>query len=125
MKAEKVKKIIIRAVLTVSVSGALSSMLSICAYVVVFRTAAALLPSALPAAVLGAVEMVSGIAALGKNAAGFVAAAGITAWGGLSVHCQTMAVVGELSLKYHTLGKILQTVISVVLAAVIATWMYR
>lgn len=107
--------------LTVSVSGALSSTLSICAYVVFFRTAAALLPSELPAAVLGAVEMVSGIATVSKNAAGFVTAAGITAWGGISVHCQTMSVVGELSLKYHTLGKLLQTVISVVLAAVIAS----
>lgn len=105
--------------LTASVSGALSSTLSICAYVVFFRTAAALLPSALPAAALGAVEMVSGIAELPKNAAGFVAAAGITAWGGVSVHCQTMAVAGELSLKYHTIGKMLQTGISVVLAAVI------
>lgn len=111
--------------LTTSVSGALSSTLSICAYVVFFRTAAALLPSALPAAVLGAVEMVSGIAALGRDPAGFVAAAGITAWGGVSVHCQTMAVVGELSLKYHTLGKILQTVISVAFAAVMAACVYR
>lgn len=105
--------------LTEAVSGALSSTLSICAYVVFFRTAAALLPS-LPAGVLGAVEMVSDIAALNKNAAGFAAAAGITAWGGVSVHCQTMAVTGDLSLKYHTLGKVLQTVISVVLAAGIA-----
>lgn len=110
--------------LTSSVSGALSSTLSICAYVVFFRTAAALLPSELPAAVLGTVEMVSGIATLSKNAASFVAAAGITAWGGVSVHCQTMAVAGDLSLKYHTLGKLLQTVISVALAAVIANRIY-
>ena len=105
--------------LTTSVSGALSSTLGICAYVVFFRTAAALLPSVLPAAVLGVVEMVSGIAGLSPNTAGFVAAAGITAWGGISVHCQTMAVAGELSLRYHVMGKILQTVLSVVFAVVI------
>lgn len=111
--------------LTVSVSGALTATLGICAYVVFFRTAAALLPAALPAAVLGAVEMVSGVSAVEKNAAGFAAAAGITAWGGVSVHCQTMAVAGELSLKYHMAGKLLQTVVSVVLAVVVAQWVYR
>ena len=94
--------------------------MSVCAYVVFFRTAAALAGGALSAPVLGAVEMVSGIAELSGDAAGFVAAAGITAWGGVSIHCQTMSAVGELSMRYHTIGKVLQTVISVFLAA--AAW---
>ena len=107
------------AALTEAVSGALNATLSICAYVVFFRTVAALLPP-LPAEVLGAVEMVSGIAALHTDAAGFAAAAGITAWGGMSVHCQTMAVTGDLSLKYYAFGKVLQTAVAVVLAAVVS-----
>ena len=111
--------------LTASVSAALASTLSICAYVVFFRTAAAFLPSTLPAALLGAVEMVSGIAALERNPAAFIAAAGITAWGGLSVHCQTMAVTGELSLKYHTAGKFLQTIFSILFAAITAQQVFR
>lgn len=102
---------------TASVSSALTSTLGICAYVVLFRTVAALLP-VLPSAVLGAVEMVSGMAALTKNDASFLSAAAFAAWGGLSVHCQTLSVTGELSLKYHTLGKLIQTVISLLLAAV-------
>lgn len=106
--------------LTASVAAALSSTTSVCAYVVFFRTAAALAGGALSAPVLGVVEMVSGVAELTGDAAGFVAAAGITAWGGVSVHCQTMSVIGDLSVRQHTVGKLLQTVISVLLAA--AAW---
>lgn len=113
------QRVSLPAALTEAVSGALASTLSICAYVVFFRTAAALLPP-LPAPVLGAVEMVSGVAALGTDSVAFAAAAGITAWGGAAVHCQTMAVTGELSLKYHTLGKLLQAVIAAVLAALVS-----
>ena len=111
--------------LTASISAALTSTLSICAYVVLFRTVAALLPDSFPASALGFLEMISGIAALQANAAGFAAAAAITAWGGISVHCQTLSVAGELSLKYHTAGKILQAIFSFFLALPIAGWVYR
>lgn len=111
------------AALVASVSGALTSTLTVCAYIVFFRTVTALLPASLPGVVTGAVEMVAAIASLRSDAVGFAAAAGITAWGGLSVHCQTMAVVGELSLRYHTVGKILQTVAAVVMAVVVARWL--
>jgi len=100
---------------TTSVTGAFSSTLQICAYVTVFRVAAALLP--LPAGTLGILEMVSGIAALPPDRAGFVMAAAITAWGGLSVHFQTMSVAEGLSMKRHWLGKTVQTAIAVGLAA--------
>lgn len=101
-------------IFTGAVTGSLISMLNICAYVVIFRTAAALLP--LPDWGLGALEMVSGLAVLSPNKAGFILSAAITAWGGLSVHCQTMAVSGELSMRWHWLGKALQTVIAAALA---------
>ena len=107
-----------------SVSSALTSVLHISAHVDLFRAAAALIGGA-PAGVLGILEMVSGIAGLSADKEGFVAAAALTAWGGLSVHCQTMSVSGELSLRYHTAGKILQTVISVFLAFFAAKWVYR
>lgn len=110
--------------LTSAVSSALSSTLGICAYVVLFQTAAALLPP-LPPAVLGGVEMVSGMARLEPSVSGFVAAAGLAAWGGISVHCQTMSVAGDLSLRYHTAGKILQTILSVLFAFLAAKWVYR
>lgn len=101
-------------VFTGAVTGSLTSMLNICAYVVIFRTAAALLP--LPGWGLGALEMVSGLAALSADKVGFIAAAAFTAWGGLSVHCQTMAVAGELSTKWHWLGKAVQTMMAAALA---------
>ncbi len=100
---------------TGAVSRALSATLSICAYVVSFRTAAALLP--LPPLCLGAVELISGLAALPSGRAGFVLAAAFTAWGGLSVHCQSAAVAEELSMRWHWRGKAIQTVIAAALAA--------
>lgn len=109
--------------LTSAVSSALTSTLGICAYVVLFQTVAALLPP-LPPILLGGVEMVSGVAQLTPSASGFIAAAGLAAWGGVSVHCQTMSVTGELSLRYHTVGKIIQTILSVLLAFAAAKWVY-
>ena len=102
---------------TTAVTTSVSSMLHICAFVVIFRTAAALLPARLPAWALGGLEMVCGLASLTGGETDFLLAAGITSWGGLSVHCQTMAVVGDLSLKWHWLGKLMQTVIALLLAA--------
>ena len=110
--------------LTAAVSSALTSTLGICAYVVLFQTAASLLPP-LPPIILGGVEMVSGMAQLTPSVSGFIAAAGLAAWGGVSVHCQTMSVTGELSLRYHTAGKIIQTILSVFLALLTAKWVYR
>lgn len=109
--------------LTAAVSSALSSTLGICAYVVLFQTAASLLPT-LPPAILGGVEMVSGIAQLTPSVSGFAAAAGLTAWGGLSVHCQSASVTGDLSLRYHSVGKMTQTVISLLMALFIAKRVY-
>ncbi len=107
--------------LIASVSGALSSTLTVCAYIVFFRVVSALLPASL-AGLAAAVEMVGAILSLRPDAAGFVIAAGITAWGGASVHCQTMAVAGDLSLRCHTAGKILQTVFALLLAVLAARW---
>lgn len=109
------------AAFTASVSGAVTATLSVCAYVVFFRAVTAL--TALSGILSGAVEMVGAVAALHKDVAGFAAAAGITAWGGVSVHCQTMAVAGDLSLRWHTAGKVLQTVFAVVLAVIVGRWM--
>ena len=112
------------AALTASVAAALRSTAGICAYVVFFRTAAALLGSCLPPFTLGILEMVSALAALSNNAATFVTAAGIVSWGGICVHFQTMSVVGDLSLRYHTAGKLLQTGISLILASLVILMKY-
>ena len=108
--------------LTAAVSGALASTLSICAFVVLFRVLAALPPVRLPVPLLGVLEMVTGTAALAPGRAGFIAAAVMVGWGGLSVHCQARAVAApaELSFRWHWIGKALQAALSGLLAA--ALW---
>ena len=105
--------------LTASVSGAAASTINICAFVVLFRVLAALPPVQLPALVLGALEMVTGTAALSPGRAGWIAAAAIVGWGGLSVHCQALAVTAPagLSFRWHWAGKAVQAGLSALLAA--------
>ena len=112
--------------LPAAVVSALTATLNICAFVVLFRILAALLPGALPGPLLGFFEMVTGLAALSPGRAGFIAAAGITGWGGLCVHCQTMAVLSGtgLSLRRHWLGKGLQALVSAALALAVSAWLY-
>lgn len=104
--------------LTSSVTGALQSTLNICAFVILFRVLAVLPPVPLPFPVLGALEMVSGIAALPDGRAAFIAAAAVTGWGGLSVHCQAMSLTAPagLSFRWHWLGKLLQAILCVLFA---------
>ena len=91
------------------------------AFVVLFRVLAALMPAQIPGVVLGALEMVTGMAALEPGQAGFIAAAAMAGWGGLSVHCQAMSVAEGLRFRWHWVGKAVQAVISGVLAA--GVWM--
>ena len=111
--------------LTASVSGALQSMLNICAFVVLFRVLAELPPVPLPFPILGALEMVSATAALPAGRVGFVAAAAAVGWGGLSVHCQAMSITAPagLSFRWHWLGKAVQTVLSALLALLVQTYL--
>ena len=105
--------------LTASVSGAMQSMLNICAFVVLFRVLAALPPVPLSFPVLGALEMVSAAAALPAGRAAFPAAAAAVGWGGLSVHCQAMSLAAPagLSFRWHWLGKAVQAALSFLLAS--------
>lgn len=112
------------AAFTSAVSGSVNAILSICGYVVLFRTAAALLPAAVPAWCLGFFEMVSGVTALSPGPGGFVTAAAVTAWGGLSVHCQTFMVAEDVPFTWYWPGKILQVVLATLLALGIALWLY-
>nr|MDE7262813.1 sporulation protein [Oscillospiraceae bacterium] len=105
--------------LTASARGAVESTLNVCAFVVLFQTLAALLPGELPWYALGTLELVSGMSVLPCGKAGFVAAAALAGWGGVSVHCQALALTAPegLSFRAHWAGKALQAGISAVLAA--------
>ena len=106
-----------------AVTSSFAATLNICGFVVLFQVVAGLLPGHLPPVVLGFFEMVTGVAALPLGGASFVTAAAIVGWGGLSVHCQTLSVTGELSLRWHWLGKALQAGLSAGLAALVANWL--
>ena len=69
-------------------------------------------------AILGIIEMTNGILRLKADRMGFIWAAGLLGWGGLSIHCQTAAVIEDsgLSMKRYFIGKVLQALFSMVLA---------
>ncbi len=109
-----------------AVSKALASTLSVCGYVVFFSallgllTPLALLPPVLRAVATGFLELGSGIAALNglsPTPAALSAAAFILGWGGLSVHCQTLAVLEGTDIKCarHLAGRALCGVLAAAL----------
>ena len=104
-----------------SVTEGARAMVSVCAFVVFFvaalRLASAVTGLSHPL-LIGAVELTGGILGLTPDRTGFVMAAALLGWGGLSVHGQTAAVLQDtdLPLTPHLLGKAAQAVISAVLA---------
>ena len=98
-----------------AVLSAFSSVLNICAFVILFRSLSAVLPTVL-GPFLGLFELVSGTALLTPDRTGFLLAAALTGWGGLSVHCQTIAVIGSLSPRWHWPGKAIHALLSLLLA---------
>ena len=109
--------------LTSAVSGSAGAMVNICAFVVLFRVLAGLLPEGTPPLLAGVLEMVTGVAGLQPGREGFVSAAALTAWGGLSVHCQGLSSIlpAGLSARTHWLGKCLQAGIAALLAAAVCS----
>lgn len=110
--------------LTSAVTETAGAMVRICAFVVAFRAAAALLPAQVPGWALGLLEMVSGTAALPAGRTGFVLAAALVGWGGLSVHCQAMAVAEDLCFTWHLPGKVMQAILSALLALAASPLLY-
>ena len=104
-----------------AVRGGAMSMVNICAFVVFFLVILRLFSrftGIQHGAILGIVEMTNGILRLANDRRGFIWAAGLLGWGGLSVHCQTAAVLSgsSLSLKRYFIGKALQAAISMAAA---------
>lgn len=97
------------------------AMVNICGFVIFFLAVMALIRQTwpnVPPVVLGLLELTGGVTLLENNAAGFCMAAALLGWGGVSVHCQTAAVLEDtgLSLKRYLLAKALQAVVSALLA---------
>ena len=102
-----------------SVQSAFSSMLSVCGFVVFFAVLLHPLKTFTKSGLLlGTVELFNGICSLEPTPAGFVSAAALIGWGGLSVHAQTVAILCDenLSLGSYFKGKAVQTFLSVIFA---------
>ena len=108
-----------------SVQEAALAMLRICGFVILALVAQALVTEwtgiGHPAA-LGFIELTGGVVRLGGGKTDFVWAAALLGWGGLSVHGQTAAVLGDTDLKMgrYFLGKSLQALLSAMLAYMLA-----
>ena len=104
-----------------AVRGGAAGMLSVCAFVIFFYVLAAPLAAMggrLGPLLVGLTELFSLTPLLAADGFGFVLAAGCAGWGGLSVLCQTAAVLEGSSLRMRNclLGKVLQGLLSAVLA---------
>ena len=107
-----------------AIRGGLAGMLSVCAFVVFFYVLAAPLAALggrLGPLLVGLTELFSLTPLLPADGFGFVLAAGCAGWGGLSVLCQTAAVLegSGLRLRNCFLGKALQGLLSAALALVL------
>lgn len=108
-----------------AVQVAASAMGRVCAFVVFFLVLLSLterVTGPLPPGAAGFLELTNGVLRLSPTRTGFITAAALLGWGGLSVHCQTASVLDgtNVPLDRYFLGKALQSLLSALLAA--AVW---
>ena len=111
-----------------AVRDSASGMLSVCAFVTLFYVLAAplrSLPGPWAALTVGVTELFSLTPLLHCDRMGFVLAAGCAGWGGLSVLCQTAAILDgtDLPLRPCVLGKLMQGLLSAALAVPLSLWL--
>ena len=110
-----------------AVQSGVRAMAGVCGFVIFFlvllRLAEGTLGS-LPPLAAGLLELTNGILRLTPDRRGFITAAGLLGWGGLSVHGQTAAVLSGsgISLRRYLPAKALQGALSAVLAAAVWRW---
>ena len=107
-----------------AVRSSLTGILNVCAFVLFFYVLASPLWEVCPPLV-GILELFSVVPLLENSSANFVLAAGLAGWGGVSVLCQTAAVLegSGLSIRPAALGKVLHGLFSAVLAALLVSYM--
>ena len=110
-----------------AVRDGVAAMAGVCGFVICFLVLLRLAESflgPLPPLAAGLVELTNGILRLTPDRGGFVLAAALLGWGGLSVHCQTAAVLGGsgISMRWYLPAKAMQGAVSAVLAAAVWSW---
>lgn len=104
-------------------------MLSVCAFVTFFYVLISpltALPGPWAALAVGCGELFSLTPLLTCDRTGFLLAAGCAGWGGLSVLCQTAALLDgtDLPLAPCLLGKLTHGLLSALLAALVSLWLF-
>lgn len=118
-----------------AMTGSLKAMASVCGWVILFRAALAFLsrrmlgrlPTAWQVLLAGLLELTNGCCRLGSVAPEwlrFLLCAGMVAFGGLCVVFQTASVTRGLGIGTYLRGKLLQTVLSAILACPAAALLY-
>ena len=105
-----------------AVKDSAAGMLSVCAFVTFFYVAAKPLAGLgrLGMVLTGALELFSLTPLLTPDRFGFIVAAAMSGWGGLSVLCQTAAVLEGSGLRPSVAGKAVQGLLSAALAALLS-----
>ena len=120
--------------ITQAMTNAINSCAQVCGWVISFRMLCCflqrwilwVLPLWMQTAVTGLLELANGCLALGNIASEpvrFVLCSGMLSLGGFSVLMQTMSVTRGLKLNYYIRGKLLQTLISILLSFVYVKWL--
>ena len=112
-----------------SVKDAAAGMVSVCAFVTFFYVLVSPLTRLgghLAAMAVGVTELFSLTPLLTCDRTSFILAAGCAGWGGLSVLCQTAAVLDgtDLPLRPCFLGKLTQGHLSAFMAAALSLWLF-
>lgn len=112
-----------------SVRDSAGTMLSVCAFVTFFYVLISpltALPGPWAALAVGCGELFSLTPLLPCDRTGFLLAAGCAGWGGLSVFCQTAALLDgtDLPLAPCLLGKLTHGLLSALLAALVSLWLF-
>lgn len=112
-----------------AVRDSFAAVWSVCGFVVLFAVVLRFVTLVLPdrPLLVGFIELTNGVMALRADRGGFVLCALFLAWGGLSVHAQTLSVLDDtdLSPRLYFLGKAIQAALSAPLALLISKLLYQ
>ena len=113
------------------VTGCVKTMGAVCGWVILFRVLLAfckswflwLLPGSWGTLFCGLLELTNGcceLISVPDMSTRFILCAGMLSFGGVCVMLQTASVIGELGIRSYVTGKLLQTLLSVLLASAAA-----
>ena len=111
-----------------AVRDSFAAVWSVCGFVVIFAVVLRYMTLLLPPSplLIGFIELTNGVLSLSADRGGFVLCAAFLAWGGLSVHAQTLSVLEDsgLSARLYFLGKAMQAALSAPLAWLVSNLLY-